>query len=130
MRTVLSGPSTGVVGAEGRERLLPAPAGRRVLPAAVAAEVTGMMEQVVSNGTGVAAQVAGYAVAGKTGTAYALKPGGGYDTKRYVSSFAGFVPAQNPEFTIIVVVDHTALYGAEASAPAFSAIATPTSSMR
>jgi cell division protein FtsI (penicillin-binding protein 3) len=114
---------TGVIGQNGEERLLPAPAPRRVVSPTVAREVTTMMEQVVSNGTGVAAQVPGYAVAGKTGTAYALKPGGGYDTSRYVSSFAGFVPAQDPEFTIIVVVDHTALYGAEASAPAFAAIA-------
>lgn len=115
--------ATTVVGPDGQRHALPAPKPRRVLPPSVAATMTGMLEQVVANGTGVAAQVPGYTVAGKTGTAYAQKANGQYDTSRYVSSFAGFFPAQKPQLTVLVVVDHTALYGAEAAAPAFASIA-------
>jgi cell division protein FtsI (penicillin-binding protein 3) len=114
---------TATVGPSGKEKPLAAPPPHRVVPASVARSVTSMLEQVVSSGTGLSAQVAGYAVAGKTGTANSLKATGGYDAAHYDSSFAGFFPAQDPAITMIVVVDHTALYGAEASAPAFSAIA-------
>ncbi|MHB1930874.1 MAG: peptidoglycan D,D-transpeptidase FtsI family protein [Acidimicrobiales bacterium] len=114
---------TATVGPDGQEHVLPAPPTRRVVPTWVAKTMAGMLEQVVSNGTGVAAQIPGYAVAGKTGTSFALKPNGTYDTSRYVSSFAGFFPAQAPQVSILVVVDHTQLFGAEAAAPAFSSIA-------
>ena len=114
---------TGFVDAAGREVRLPAPAPRRVVPTWVARAITPMLEQVVATGTGVSAQVPGYAVAGKTGTALALNGRGGYDQSTFVSSFAGFLPAQHPRISILVVVDHTPLYGAEAAAPAFSAIA-------
>ena len=114
---------TATIGPDGREHPLAAPPPHRVVPTWVARAMAGMLEQVVSNGTGLAAQVPGYAVAGKTGTSFALAPNGTYDMSRYVSSFAGFLPAQDPRVSILVVVDHTQLFGAEAAAPAFSTIA-------
>jgi cell division protein FtsI (penicillin-binding protein 3) len=59
-------------------------------------------------GTGTRARVEGYTVAGKTGTAQKVRPkeeGGGYYSKRFYASFAGFLPAENPELSIIVVAD-------------------------
>lgn len=103
----------------GKEHVLPAGKSRRVLSPEVDKEMTAMMEQVVSSGTGTAAQIPGYAVAGKTGTGYALAQSGGYITDRYASSFAGFAPAQDPAVTVMVQIDDTPYFGAQAAAPAF-----------
>jgi hypothetical protein len=62
-------------------------------------------------------------VAGKTGTALVPSPKGGYEGGHYVASFAGFVPAENPQITGMVVIDDTPDYGAAASAPTFATIA-------
>ncbi len=114
---------TATVGPRGTEQVIPVPTPRRVIPTSVAREVTGMLEQVVSSGTGTSAKIGSYAVAGKTGTANVLNSGGsGYVSGRYVSSFAGFAPAQRPAVTAMVVIDNTPQYGAQASAPAFSQI--------
>ncbi len=84
-----------------------------------------MLEGVVSGGTGKAAAVEGYPVAGKTGTAQ--KAGqGGYSADRFVGSFVGFAPARRPVLAGIVVVDEPrgGLYhGGDVAAPAFGAIA-------
>lgn len=75
-------------------------------------------------GTGRRAQIDGYAVAGKTGTAQ--KPeGGGYSATGYVASFVGFVPADAPQLGIIVVVDEPgpSYYGGVVAAPAFRQVA-------
>ena len=84
-------------------------------------------------GTGTKAQVEGYKVAGKTGTAQKTKPEGGYYAHRFWSTFAGFIPAENPQISIVVVVDDPVKYnndgepsgvhGGTASGPAFSEIA-------
>jgi len=110
------------LGPNGREHLVPQPQPHRVVSQNVADEMTSILEQVVSAGTGTPAQVAGYAVAGKTGTAQFDGPHG-YVAGRTVASFAGFAPAQNPAITVMVVVDDTGDYGAQAAAPAFAAIA-------
>ncbi len=100
-----------------------------VLPAAVAAEVVGMMEQVVASGTGTRAQVPGYRVAGKTGTAWKVLPTGGYGSKgnrSYVASFVGFLPAEAPRLAVIVVVDDPAggtYSGGRVAAPVFAEFA-------
>ncbi len=100
-----------------------------VLPATVAAEVVGMMEQVVASGTGTRAQVSGYRVAGKTGTAWKVLPTGGYGSKgnrSYVASFAGFLPAEAPRLAVIVVVDEPSgeVYsGGRVAAPVFAEFA-------
>ncbi|PWU16813.1 MAG: hypothetical protein C5B49_10030, partial [Bdellovibrio sp.] len=78
-------------------------------------------------GTGFNARVEGFPVAGKTGTAQkAASSGRGYIDGAYISSFAGFLPAQNPKYVIFIVVDHPknrSYYGAQVAAPVFSRIA-------
>lgn len=112
----------GYINASGRERLFPAPAPHRVVSSTVAAEMTSMLEGVVRVGTGTAANLEPYTVAGKTGTALVPLPTGGYSSDEFVSSFAGFVPAEDPAITAMVVVVGTHQYGAEASAPVFATI--------
>lgn len=86
-----------------------------------------MLTTVTTNGgTGVNARVNGFAVAGKTGTAQKVNPTGkGYLEGRYISSFAGFLPANDPRFVIFVAVDspRTEYYSAKVAAPLFSRIA-------
>jgi len=101
---------------------------RRVLTPKEAERLKMMLiEATGDKGTGKAARVKGFPVAGKTGTAQKVDPkGGGYYKGQYVSSFIGFLPANDPEFLIYVVVDNPkkhGFYGAEAAAPAFSHIA-------
>jgi len=82
---------------------------------------------VVTGGTGVSAVVAGYPVAGKTGTAQKVNPKGlGYLPNVYISSFVGMIPANNPRFVIYVAVDSPKkqYYGSQVAAPLFSRIAT------
>jgi cell division protein FtsI/penicillin-binding protein 2 len=84
-----------------------------------------MMEDVVIEGTGQEAQLPGYKVAGKTGTAAKPDPDGGYSTTRYVASFVGMVPASSPRLVIVVTVDEpaAAIWGGVVAAPAFQQIA-------
>jgi cell division protein FtsI (penicillin-binding protein 3) len=112
---------TATVGADGREHLVATPRSHRVIPAYVAREMTPMLEQVVTQGTGTTAQIPGYAVAGKTGTADQYKDGT-IVHGRYFSSFAGYAPAEDPALTVLVVIDNTAGYGAQAAAPAWQAV--------
>lgn len=112
----------GYLGANGAEHLFPVPAPHRVVSKWVARDLTSWLEGVVRVGTGTAADLSPYTVAGKTGTA--LVPGPhGYIANDYVSSFAGFVPAEDPAITAMVVVEGTHQYGAQASAPVFAMIA-------
>ena len=108
----------------GTSRPIAAPA-RRVLTPRVARQVLRMMEDVVIEGTGQEAQLPGYKVAGKTGTAAKPDPDGGYSTSRYVASFVGMVPASNPRLVIVVTVDEpsAAIWGGVVAAPAFQQIA-------
>ena len=100
-----------------------------VVPATVAAEVVAMMEGVVESGTGTRAAVPGYRVAGKTGTAWKPRSGGGYGSdgdRDYVASFAGFLPADEPQLVVLVVVDEPSserYSGGKAAAPIFSEFA-------
>jgi membrane peptidoglycan carboxypeptidase len=102
---------------------------RKVLARAVdrdtAAEVTAIMEAVVERGTGRFAQIDGYTIAGKTGTAQKVE-NGRYSYTDYNVSFVGFVPSRKPVFTIVVVVDSphkVPPYGATVAAPIFKRIA-------
>lgn len=98
-------------------------AGRRVVSRSTAQAVRKMLETVTQpGGTATRAQVAGYRVAGKTGTAHKVD-GATYAPDRYVSSFVGFAPASNPRLVIAVMIDEPGgkhYYGGEVAAPAFS----------
>ena len=101
-----------------------ASATHRVISPTTNAQLTPMLEGVVSSGTGTEAAIDGYTVAGKTGTAQIPDPNHlGYITGAYVGSFAGFAPAQNPVLSAVVVLDHpTPIYGGAVAAPVFSTI--------
>ena len=103
---------------------------RQVISPETAATMTRMMEGVTTEGgTGMNAAVEGFRVAGKTGTAQKVDPvTRGYSATKRTASFVGFVPADNPRLTILVVVDEpkTSPYGGVVAAPAFSAIAQQT----
>jgi cell division protein FtsI/penicillin-binding protein 2 len=109
------------IGSKGR----PAATARRILTPRVARQVLRMMEDVVIEGTGQEAQVPGYKVAGKTGTAAKPDPDGGYSTTRYVASFVGMVPATSPRLVVLVTIDEpqAAIWGGVVAAPAFQQIA-------
>jgi cell division protein FtsI (penicillin-binding protein 3) len=96
---------------------------QQVISPETAHAVRNMLELVVQpGGTAPRAQVPGYRVAGKTGTAH--KPDGhGYSASRYISSFVGFAPASNPRLIIAVAIDEpsgSAYYGGTVAAPVFS----------
>ena len=95
---------------------------RRAIKTRTAAVLTGIMEDVVARGTARAARIPGYRVAGKTGTAEKLLPGGGYSRTDHVASFGGFVPSSRPELTILVVVDGVTGFGGAVAAPVFQRI--------
>jgi cell division protein FtsI (penicillin-binding protein 3) len=84
-----------------------------------------MLELVVQpGGTAPRAQVSGYRVAGKTGTAHKLE-GRGYAANRYVSSFVGFAPASDPRIVVAVMIDEPSAgqyYGGAVAAPVFSSV--------
>ena len=98
---------------------------RRVISPTTARQVRRMLRGVVEEGSGTAAQVPGYRIAGKTGTAAKPDENGGYSDYRYVASFVGFVPASKPRLVILVTVDEPkgAIWGGTVAAPAFAEIA-------
>jgi cell division protein FtsI/penicillin-binding protein 2 len=97
----------------------------RVIEAKIADQVLAMMRQVVEGGTGIHARLAGYLVAGKTGTAQRPASWGGYEPGAYVSSFVGVVPLPSPRLAILVIIDRPrgVYFGGEVAAPAFREIA-------
>jgi cell division protein FtsI (penicillin-binding protein 3) len=100
------------------------PAGERALPADVAAEVNAMLEGVVGpGGTATKAAIAGYRVAGKTGTTH-IAAGGSYDRRRYLATFAGFAPVSHPRLVLLVSLrdPQGAYYGGEVAAPVFQSV--------
>jgi cell division protein FtsI (penicillin-binding protein 3) len=112
------------VGADGEEHRVDSPKGTRVISARTAEQLTKMLANVVAVGTGVNAAIPGYTVAGKTGTA--RKPSltsRGYEPGAYFATFAGFVPAESPRLSAIVVLDEPHPYYASlSSAPVFARI--------
>jgi cell division protein FtsI (penicillin-binding protein 3) len=115
------------VDGEGNEHLTTAGEHRRVISDGTAAAVGQMLTEVVTRGTAQDAQVDGFYPAGKTGTAQIPAPDGGYEfpdgTKHYVSTFCGFLPADNPQLSVCVVLQHPtagAYTGGAVAAPAFA----------
>jgi cell division protein FtsI (penicillin-binding protein 3) len=99
---------------------------RRVISTMTAAEMRQMMERVVLHGTGKKALLIGYSSAGKTGTAQKVDPlTHAYSHTKYVASFAGFAPVNNPTITVAVVLDSAVglHQGGQVSAPVFTRIA-------
>jgi cell division protein FtsI (penicillin-binding protein 3) len=95
----------------------------RVLRSETARVLTQMLAHVVEEGTGENAQIAGYQVAGKTGTAKKLDENGNY-TNRYVASFIGFLPASRPRVVVAAILDEPrTVYGGVAAAPLFQEVA-------
>jgi len=115
-----------VVEPDGREvRGFEAQVVRQAMSPVTARTLTEMLTRVVAEGTGKQAALAGYDVAGKTGTAQKLDP----TTRRYshapgVLSFVGFAPADDPRFVMLVLLDEpqAARWGSEAAAPVFAAV--------
>lgn len=101
---------------------------RRVISVETAKTLKEILTGVVENGTGKKAKVPGYKTAGKTGTAQKAKPRGGYYKRKYYSSFVGFVPADRPVISILVVFNEPRpeYFGGRVAAPVFKKIATET----
>ena len=98
----------------------------RVISYDTSVEMTRILERVVEEGTGKKAAIPGYKVAGKTGTAQMPDPvTGGYSPNRYVASFIGFAPSDDPKITLVVVVEAPKVmtHGGSVSAPIFKQIA-------
>src|SRR5262249_22807843 len=99
---------------DGQRALVPRKAIRRVINQETAAELTTIMERVVTNGTAKGrANIDGFSVAGKTGTAQKVEDGG-YSKRDYNVSFVGFVPSRKPAFAIVVMVDSPCTRGPKA----------------
>jgi cell division protein FtsI (penicillin-binding protein 3) len=100
---------------------------RDVVPASVAKTVAEMLTAVVEDGgTGIEAAVPGFRVAGKTATAQKADPATGkYSEDKYVASFLGFVPAENPRLVIAIVLDEPMIgrYGGDLAGPVFRRVA-------
>ncbi len=107
-------------------RFEPSKRGRAMRPH-TARTLTSMLEKVVApGGTGARAAVPGYRVAGKTGTVQKIDPASGtYSEKNHLALFVGFVPAEEPALTILVIIDEPqdSFYGGVVAAPVFAAIA-------
>jgi cell division protein FtsI/penicillin-binding protein 2 len=104
----------------------PRPSGKRIISAATATALREMLEGVLGpGGTASGAKIDGYEVAGKTGTAQKVDEQTGlYSESRYVASFVGFAPAENPRLLVSVMVDEPQgdIYGGAVAAPAFKDI--------
>ena len=100
--------------------------GSQVISPKVAAQVRAMMETVTQEGgTAVKAQVEGYRVGGKTGTAHKSNGKKGYSSNRYEGFFAGIAPISAPRIVVAVVIDEPSAggyYGGDVAAPVFSAV--------
>ncbi len=100
-------------------------ASHRVISPYTAAEMRSMMQKVVLEGTGRKAILEGYTSAGKTGTAQKVDPAtGAYSKTKYVGSFAGFAPINNPQIVVAVILDSAVglHQGGQVSAPVFTRI--------
>lgn len=98
---------------------------KRVISEETALTLTSILQNVILEGTGKAAQIKGYNAAGKTGTAQKYDNSkGGYSSSSHVASFVGFAPVENPALSIVVVIDEPKgqYYGGQVAAPVFREI--------
>jgi cell division protein FtsI (penicillin-binding protein 3) len=114
----------GLLDSEGNSQWQPhLPPPRQMISPQVAQTVLGMMEAVVQDGTGKVAQIPGYRIAGKTGTAQKASDGG-YSNAR-ITSFVSSFPVENPRYTVLVVVDEPQgdnAFGSTVAAPVAKAV--------
>lgn len=114
-----------IINEKGRviRRIKPQPV-RQVISPNTAQILARIMERVVERGTGLNAAIKGYKIAGKTGTAQKFIRGEGYSPTKFVASFVGFAPADNPRVAVLVVVDEPqgSHYGGTVAAPIFRRI--------
>jgi cell division protein FtsI (penicillin-binding protein 3) len=115
----------GTIDASGTYHPAPPQATRSVVSPQTARTVTSMLAYAVQSGTGTEAQIPGYQVAGKTGTARIPLPDRpGYYTNRDIASFIGMLPASGPKVVIAAILDQpTTVYGGIAAAPLFQQVA-------
>ncbi len=99
---------------------------RHVISQRVSRIIKDFLRAVVEEGTGKKARIKGVLVGGKTGTARKTKPGGGYYARKYIASFVGIAPLDEPRYVCAVVVDgpKTHFYGGQVAAPIFKQIMT------
>ncbi|SHH25443.1 penicillin-binding protein 2 [Massilia sp. CF038] len=104
------------------------PVGQQIIKPQTARDMREMLERVVTgeHGTAKQAQVAGYRVGGKTGTAYKVENGKYAMPRKYIGSFVGMVPMSDPRFIIAVMIDEPTTrehFGGQVAAPTFAAVA-------
>jgi cell division protein FtsI/penicillin-binding protein 2 len=101
---------------------------KRVLSTETTQEVKEMLTSVITAGTGKEAQLEGYTAGGKTGTAQKIEANGRYSHSKFISSFVGFAPLENPAIAVVVTIDEPRgqYYGAQVAAPVFRSIAEKT----
>ncbi len=99
---------------------------RHVISPRVSATIKTFLRAVVEEGTGKKARINSVLIGGKTGTAKKTKPGGGYYSRKYIASFVGVAPLDNPKYVCAVIVDapKTHFYGGQVAAPIFKDIMT------
>jgi cell division protein FtsI (penicillin-binding protein 3) len=115
-----------IKGADGSTVFRSDPEQHRVVSAETARQIRGMLEGVTLNGTAKRAQLEGYSAAGKTGTAQKVDPATHtYSKTKFIGSFVGFAPVENPSVVIIVVMDEPkgSYHGGDVAAPVFRTIA-------
>jgi len=101
---------------------------RKALSLDTAERIKKILTGAVEEGTGKLAMPLGFSAAGKTGTAQKLEPNGAYSHDKFVASFIGFAPAEDPLIVIVVTVDepHPYYFGGVVAAPVFKNVASDT----
>ena len=120
-----------VIDQNGKTKYLEQSSTREVLKSSTAEQMNLMMRDVICYGTGTKARIPGMTIAGKTGTGYKIQADGTYGTdeggRKYFASFVGFLPAEDPQVTVLVSIDEPDAgsrdrFGGTAAAPVFAEI--------